>query len=257
MGNRNRVRLPVWKPYGLQQSCRQSGDNTTMVQLYSTIASRKLALSQLLTALLIAGAMAAIAPPAHAHPHVFVGVETTVLFKESKVTGLEHKWTFDDLYSADAIQGLDKNGDGAYSREELSELAKVNMDGLKEVNYFTTVRLGDAAVKLGAPSESWLEYKDNVLSLHFTLPLEEPVATSTAGFAFAVFDESFYIFLDYADANAVKLGEGAPSGCVATLNEPKPDAEAQKLSDAFSTALGAGSYGATMSKTVSISCAKS
>lgn len=191
-----------------------------------------------------------------AHPHVFVGVATTVQYKDAKITGLEHTWTFDDLYSADATQGLDKNGDGAFSREELAELAKVNMDGLKEVSYFTSVRLADKPIKTAAPVDPWLEHKDGVLRLHFTLPLEEAVAADAEGFGFAVFDETFYIFLDYPDAKAVTLSEGAPSGCSAAIAEPKPDVEAQKLSDAFSEALGAGSYGATMSKTVSVSCAK-
>lgn len=196
------------------------------------------------------------APPANAHPHVFVGVETTVLYDQAKISGLQHKWTFDDLYSADAIQGLDKDGDGTYSRQELAELAQVNMDGLKEVAYFTTVLLGTTAVKTAAPVDPWLEHKDGLLSLHFTLPLEQPVPADAADFTFAVFDETFYISLDYADANAVKIGEGAPAGCVASLAEPKPDADAQKLSEAFSNELGGGSYGASMAKTVKISCAK-
>lgn len=205
---------------------------------------------------LAVGLPASLTLPAIAHPHVFVGVQTTVVYKDGKLSALEHKWTFDDLYSADAIQGLDKNGDGAYSRDELAELAKVNMEGLKEVNYFTTVRLGDTQVKTGVPQDAWLEHNNGVLSLHFTLPVEDSVAADAQGLAFAVYDESYYIFLDYADAKDVKLGAGAPSGCIASINEPKPDEEAQKLSDAFSSALGAGSYGATMSKTVSISCAK-
>ena len=41
-----------------------------------------------------------------------------------------------------AIEGLDKNGDGKYDRQELSELAQVNIDGLKEFNYFTVAKLG-------------------------------------------------------------------------------------------------------------------
>src|SRR5690606_6177417 len=69
------------------------------------------------------------ASPAAAHPHVWVTVETTVLYQGGAITGLQHKWTFDDMYTAMAIQGLDTNGDGTYSREELTELAQVNIDG--------------------------------------------------------------------------------------------------------------------------------
>lgn len=58
----------------------------------------------------------AMARPAQAHPHVWVTVEATVLYENGQITGLMHKWTFDDMYTAMAIQGLDTNGDGTYSR---------------------------------------------------------------------------------------------------------------------------------------------
>jgi ABC-type uncharacterized transport system substrate-binding protein len=84
-------------------------------------------------ALLVAG----LAGPAASHPHMWITVETTVLYDKGNFTGLQHKWVFDEYYTAMAIEGLDKNNDGVYSREELAELTKVNMDGLKEFGYFT------------------------------------------------------------------------------------------------------------------------
>src|SRR5689334_18733285 len=74
-----------------------------------------------LAATLVAGLIA----PAAAHPHVWITVETTVLYANGAFTGLRHRWTFDEFYTAMAIEGLDKNNDGVYDREELAELAKV------------------------------------------------------------------------------------------------------------------------------------
>ena len=54
----------------------------------------------------------AAAAPAAAHPHVWVAVETTVLYEAGRIVGLRHRWSFDDLYTAMAIQGLDANNDG-------------------------------------------------------------------------------------------------------------------------------------------------
>ncbi len=64
------------------------------------------------------GALSMVPPEAQAHPHVWVNVETTVLYEGGKVAGFKHRWAFDDMYTAMAIQGLDKNGDGTYSRDE-------------------------------------------------------------------------------------------------------------------------------------------
>ena len=96
---------------------------------------------------------------------MWITVETTVLYDNGAFTGLEHKWTFDEFYTAMAIEGLDKNKDGIYDREELSELAKVNIDGLKEFGYFTYPVLAGQDVKIQDPKDYWLEHKDGILSL--------------------------------------------------------------------------------------------
>src|SRR6202011_2548071 len=103
-------------------------------------------------------------------------------------SGLRHKWTFDEYYTAMAIEGLDKNHDGIYDRNELAELAKVNIDGLKEFGYFTYPVLGGRNVNLLDAQEYWLEHKGGVLSLYFTLPFAQPISTTAKDFAFLVED---------------------------------------------------------------------
>ncbi len=81
---------------------------------------------------LLAFALAAFAAPgagaALAHPHVQVETETRIVHDASgQVAAIEHVWTFDELYSTYATQGLDRNGDGQFSREELAELTTVNV----------------------------------------------------------------------------------------------------------------------------------
>ena len=49
----------------------------------------------------------ACALPAVAHPHVWVTVETTVLFEQGSISGFRHKWTFDEFYTSMAVQGLE------------------------------------------------------------------------------------------------------------------------------------------------------
>src|SRR5579884_2496778 len=86
-------------------------------------------------------------PAARAHPHVWVTVETEVLFGPAgQITGFKHKWTFDEFYTEFAIQGLDTNNDGIYSEEELKPLAQTNVEALKEFNYFTFPTVSDKKV---------------------------------------------------------------------------------------------------------------
>src|SRR5262249_7792478 len=127
-----------------------------------------------LTATLLVG----LGGSASSHPHVWITVETTVLYDKGAFTGLKHKWTFDEFYTAMAIEGLDKNNDGVYSREELAELAKVNIDGLKGFGYFTYAVLGGKDVKIQDPTDYRLQHQDGALSLSFTLPFAPPRPSS-------------------------------------------------------------------------------
>lgn len=206
--------------------------------------------------------IAALSVPASAHPHVWVTVETTVVYEGGAITGLQHKWTFDDMYTAMAIQGLDANRDGIYSREELAELAQVNIDGLKEFGYFTVAKLGKDPVKAKDPVNYYLEYKQNLLSLYFTLPFEKPVPADAPDFNFAVFDESFFIAFDFEKENPIKLSAGAPQGCTPSVGIPQNELEQlQALNDSFGGQLTAGDQNAGMgsgyAKTVTLGCKKS
>lgn len=196
--------------------------------------------------------------PASAHPHVWVSVQSTVEYDHGRIVGLKHRWTFDEFYTAMAIQGLDKNGDGKYDRQELSELAKVNIDGLKEFDYFTYAKLGEAPVKLGAPTDFWLEYENNILTLNFTLPLAEPVLADAPGFSFSIYDPSFFIAFDLAKDKPIRIGAGAPAGCTANIGGAAEGekSDAKRLEESFLSELG-GTPAPGPANTVTLSCPKS
>ena len=191
--------------------------------------------------------------PAQAHPHVWVTVESTLLYERGSFTGLHHKWTFDEFYSAMAVEGLDTNKDGKYDREELSELAKVNVTSLKDFGYFTFPKLAGQPVKVADPTEYWLEYKDGILSLYFTAPFATPVLPEAKGFAFAVYDPSFFIAFDLAKTDRpVRLGAGAPKGCTLKIGAPDRNAnDVSALGESLSAMTG---FGVSVAKTVSVGC---
>jgi ABC-type uncharacterized transport system substrate-binding protein len=205
-------------------------------------------------ALVVTVAVLAFARAAHAHPHVFIQVHTTVLYENGTLTGFQHAWTFDELYTAMAIEGLDKNGDKKYDRSELAELAKVNMEGLREFSFFTFPKLGGQDLKLSDASDSYLEHKNDVLTLHFTVKLEKPVLADAKDFTFMVTDPSFYIALDLAKTDGVKMSSGAPSACRIAVGAAKQPADsAQKLGESFFSQLG-GNYGISIAQPISVGC---
>lgn len=210
---------------------------------------------------LVLTAMINMVSPAAAHPHVWVSAQATVVYENGKITGIRHRWSFDEMYSAMAITGLDTNNDGIYSREELNELAKVNMDGLEELGYYTFAKLGSTELKFKKPTEFWHEVdKDGLLYLTYILPLAEPVLAEAPGFNFAVYDPSFFIAFTFVKDEPISLS-GAPAGCKFAIAVPEKDAEdLKRLNEAFAGQLTAGNQnagtGVTYSKTINVSCPK-
>jgi ABC-type uncharacterized transport system substrate-binding protein len=211
------------------------------------------------SAVLILLATLMTAPPACAHPHMWVTYEMTVDYDKGTVTGVDHIWTFDDAYTAMALEGLDKNNDGKYDQSELADLLKVNMDGLKDFNYFTVAKLGNAEQSFSPPTAAHLEYNNGILRLYFHLPLAKPVLADADGLSFAVFDPSYFIAFEPEKTDAVKLA-AAPQGCTATIIDPdatKNDEQAKRLGDAMAQQFGGAAIGFGSYKTVAVSCKKS
>jgi ABC-type uncharacterized transport system substrate-binding protein len=217
--------------------------------------ARNLIFSLLAAAVVSAGAT----QQARAHPHVWATVRSEIVFgPDHKITGIRHAWTFDEFYTAMAVQGLDTNGDGVYSKEELQPLAQVNVESLKEFDYFTFVRVGksDKPLPLKEPIDYWVDYNDNLLTLHFTLPLAKPLDPKAGEVAVDVYDPSFFVAFGFATEAPVKLA-GAATGCTAEIEKPDADAEAdaKALSEAFFSQLGPNSnFGSQFAQTVTVKC---
>src|SRR4051794_32520784 len=75
---------------------------------------------------------------ASAHPHVWVTMKSQVVYApDGSVAGVRHAWTFDDMFSVFATQGIDAKTKGEFTREELKPLAQTNVESLKDFDYFT------------------------------------------------------------------------------------------------------------------------
>lgn len=194
---------------------------------------------------------------ASAHPHVWVKTRATLLYDNSALVGITQSWVFDELYTAMAIQGLDKDGDGTYSREELAELATINIEGIREFDYFTDVRLGEKRLPATERDDYWLEHKDGVLTLHFTLMLDSPVLADASDFSFSVYDPTYFIAYEFAKKDAVAVGPKAPAGCAAQLVNKDENTDAQALNDALVAQLGDYAGGVSIPKKVTVTCARS
>jgi len=201
-----------------------------------------------LAASLVLGAAAA-----EAHPHVWITARSELIYTpDGSISGVRHAWTFDDMFSTYALQGIEAKSKGAFSREELAPLAQTNVESLKEFGYFTFARADGKKERFLEPVDYFLEYKDSLLTLYFTLPAKAPFKAKQT--ALEVFDPAFFIDFKYAGKEPVKL-LGAPADCKLQFVRPGDGAAgAQKLGEQSFAGGDGANYGAMFANKIMVEC---
>ncbi|WGR96004.1 DUF1007 family protein [Bradyrhizobium sp. ISRA443] len=190
---------------------------------------------------------------ASAHPHVWITARSELIYApDGTITGVRHAWTFDDMFSTYALQGIEAKTKGTYSREELAPLAQTNVESLKEYAYFTFAKADGKKQKFTEPVDYFLEYRDTALTLHFTLPVKTPFKARQL--ALEVFDPTYFIDFQYADQDPVKL-VGASADCKMQFERPNDGtAAAQKLGEQNFLDGGNGNFGMMFANKIVVDC---
>lgn len=193
---------------------------------------------------------------ASAHPHVWVTVRSQIAFSpDGKVTGVVHDWTFDEMYSSFATQGLGQQGQ-LVKREDFAPLAKENAGSLAQIGYFTVVKIGGKQVDFGEVSDYWMEERpDHLVTFHVVLPLKTPMSPGKF-VTMQVADPEFFVDFEFDDKDPVTL-KNPPAGCSLTVTHPKPlDVdESKKLTESFFTNLSPGAgFGFKMASRAIVAC---
>lgn len=217
-----------------------------------------------LRSLVVALAIAVLgAPVVFAHPHIFVEARSRLVLNEDGfAVAVKHVFRFDDAYSAFAVQGFDTNQDGKYSPEELRELAEVNVESMADFGFFTFGDDTKVELDFTAPTDFWLEVATvsiddywamkpedieamredvrlnggsvpetvDLLELHFTLPLKEPVS-ATRTITLDVYDPTYYVDFRFSRAEGALGVDNSVSTCAVERRDPPP------LDDAVAYAL--------------------
>lgn len=191
--------------------------------------------------------------PAVAHPHVWVIMKSELVYgADGRLTALKQAWTFDDAFTAFALQGMEKKKDGTYGDDVLKPLAEVNVTSLKEYEYFVKGKTATAKIAFKDPVDYYLTYENEALTLHFTLPLEKPVAAK-GSLTIEVYDPTVFVSFEFAEKDPVKLS-GAPAGCAHEIVSPAPPASSTLNEAFFSNLTSASAYGAQFADKITVKC---
>ena len=168
--------------------------------------------------------------PAQAHPHIFIDAEAEIVLDEAgALTEIRHRWTFDEAFSVWQVQGLDVDGDGITSSQEMQELADENMVGLAEYNFYTSAGEGRQSVTFSATGPALFSFADGRSTLEFSVVPDEPFHISRA-LEVSIADPEYYVAINFAGLSDVALQQ-APPGCDLRLQPGRemPDDVATEL----------------------------
>lgn len=174
-----------------------------------------------------------------------------------RLTALDVVWTFDEFYSAFAVQDFKKRADGTYNPADLAKLADVNLTNLKDWHYFTEVAANGKPLKLRAAKNGGSSYdtKSGRLTMKFTVPLTVPVAaTKTAPIRFKIYDPSYYIAIDYVKKDPIAMASDKHDGCKASVAVPNAEKIWTGLPESAFMGPNAAMLGANFATTATLVC---
>jgi ABC-type uncharacterized transport system substrate-binding protein len=204
-------------------------------------------------ALVAIAVLSILISPAAGHPHVWVTAASELVYaSDGFITSVRHAWTFDDMFSTYALQGIATRKKGVYTREELAPLAQTNVESLKEYGFFTFAKVDGKKQQFLDPTDYFLDYHDATLVLHFTLPLKTPIKTKQL--AVEIFDPTYFVDFALQKQNPIRL-VGAPASCTMTIERPNDGAAgAKKLGEASFLNGSNSNYGMMFANKISVDC---
>ena len=178
---------------------------------------------------------------------------------DGAVTGLRQDWTFDDMYTAFAMTGLQAEKKGNTRAPSCSRLAKENIESLKDFGYFTYARIDGKRRQsdaLAAPVRLLARLRlrsHRVVTLHFTLPFKEPIAAKRL--VIEIYDPEFFIDFGFAEHDAVEL-VGAPPQCALAAEKSHDDNffSAQSLNRSYIPSEANIGMGEKFANKISVEC---
>ncbi|MBW6393220.1 DUF1007 family protein [Billgrantia antri] len=176
----------------------------------------------------LAGLLALLPALALAHPHGWIDIRVRlVVDEEGRLEALHQAWRMDPFYSLVLIEELSQTEGGLEAG--LDRLGGEIRGNLKPFDYFTELRMGDDALRLGDVTEYTVMERDGRVEFVFLLPLAEPRTLSEQTLQYQVFDPTYYLEVVHAaegdapDDDALTVGGGL--NCTTRVLPADPDPE--------------------------------
>lgn len=134
---------------------------------------------------------------AEAHPHVFAECGLTLVFDDSGLAAVRQTWVFDEFYSAMVLMDLGLVLSGDLDEAARKSVRAYTFDTLRSYDYFTRIRVDGERVAIPDPRTFAARVDEGRLVFEFEIAAPVPALGETRMVTIAVYDESFYCFMDF------------------------------------------------------------
>jgi len=164
-------------------------------------------------ALLFGVAALAAASAAGAHPHVWIDAKAKLIFDKGNITAIRMRWTFDPLFTTLVMGEHDKDKNKRFDKAEVADLKANAFSNLKNYSYFTHLRLDGAPAKVSRVTGFKPSFVGGKLVYEFTVLLDKPVDPLKTRFGFGVYDETYYIEIQFDEKSPIAMTGAGSAGC--------------------------------------------
>ena len=130
----------------------------------------------------------------------------------------------------------------------------MNVESLKDFDYFTVAQVDGKKAELNQPVDYWLEFTDGLLTLHFTLPFKTPAKTQNL--SVEIYDPAWFVDFSFAQKDPVKL-TNAPAACQFAVLRPGEGGQSAtkgQPGEAFFNSGAGSNYGAQFANKIAVKC---
>jgi len=199
-------------------------------------------------------------PTAQAHPHLFVGVDVTVIYDGTVPTAVELTWRYDDFFSLllTSDLGIDPDGDLVLNDAETHILTQSVTSWPEDFSGDLEVKQGDTIITLGPRESHRADYVDGLVVETHVRPIVGRINGQTP-LALRVYDPFYYVA--YTLNGPVTIN--GRKGCDTSVIQPDLNAAYSLVDELLygrpASDVGADEnfpqVGAEFAETITISCA--
>ena len=149
----------------------------------------------------VAGLLGRFAPSVQAHPHIWIDNKIKLIGTKGKITTIDVKWLFDQVYSGQIRAEYDVNNDNKFDENEIKNIQANGFNVLSERNYFAHIFVDNKMMTSLTLSRFSASITDKGVVYDFRLDLPKPIIPSNQNVTIGFYDDEYYVDIAYSDKN--------------------------------------------------------